>query len=389
MFTPFKVTCPHCNSQMRIKKPELVGRKVSCPKCESDFRIEEPVEEVNDPFAGIEDKPSAQSKSSSRTKAARKPKSKKPKPTPVEDDDDWMSELEPSTKSSSQDDEDWLDDLDEFNQPAKSSRRSQASAPPVSGRPTKKKKPRPAPEDEESRPRKRKKKKRTQNSAEFDEFASGPVGWLIGGSIAGLVGALLWGGIIYFTEYEIGILAWGIGGLVGLGVALPAGDNADTLSGITAAFISIVCIFAGKMFAAWLFLAVIWPNNLGDIELTDEDMIAQIADLIVEERENLGEQLVWPSEDEQYGDDGEFVLAKSYPAGVWDEAKTRWESLSPEEQEREKQGHNGEVAGAGLYLMLQLTFLFAKASLGPLDILFLLLATTTAYRIGGGFVDDE
>ena len=37
---------------------------------------------------------------------------------------------------------------------------------------------------------------------------------LAAGLVAALVGGLVWAGIVLFTNYEIGWVAWGIGGLV-------------------------------------------------------------------------------------------------------------------------------------------------------------------------------
>jgi hypothetical protein len=41
---------------------------------------------------------------------------------------------------------------------------------------------------------------------------------LIGGGIAMLVSAIVWGAITYFTEYQIGWMAIGVGFLVGLAI---------------------------------------------------------------------------------------------------------------------------------------------------------------------------
>ena len=40
-------------------------------------------------------------------------------------------------------------------------------------------------------------------------------GALAGGVVAGSIGALIWAAIAYFTGYEVGWVAWGVGGLVG------------------------------------------------------------------------------------------------------------------------------------------------------------------------------
>ena len=34
---PFEVVCPACQKALRVKQPELVGRRVSCPQCKEKF----------------------------------------------------------------------------------------------------------------------------------------------------------------------------------------------------------------------------------------------------------------------------------------------------------------------------------------------------------------
>ena len=40
---PFDFPCPHCGGKLRVKLPQLIGRKVNCPKCGDTFRVTEPV----------------------------------------------------------------------------------------------------------------------------------------------------------------------------------------------------------------------------------------------------------------------------------------------------------------------------------------------------------
>ena len=48
---------------------------------------------------------------------------------------------------------------------------------------------------------------------------------LIGGAIAMLVGAIVWGAVTYFTEYQIGWMAIGVGFLVGLAIKFSDGGK--------------------------------------------------------------------------------------------------------------------------------------------------------------------
>ncbi len=70
---------------------------------------------------------------------------------------------------------------------------------------------------------------------------------LIGGTIGALVGAGAWALISVLTNYEIGYVAWAVGGLVGLGARLLGGRGAAT--GFACAGMALIAIFAGKMIA--------------------------------------------------------------------------------------------------------------------------------------------
>ena len=72
----------------------------------------------------------------------------------------------------------------------------------------------------------------------------------IGASIGAILGALIWYGIIYFTEYEIGIVAWGIGALVGFGAAVCGGEG--LLMGGISALLALLSISLGKFLYIYL-----------------------------------------------------------------------------------------------------------------------------------------
>ena len=63
------------------------------------------------------------------------------------------------------------------------------------------------------------------------------IGALVGGVVGGLIGAAAWAAVTYFSGWEIGLIAWGIGGLVGLGVHL----GTRRRGGIAAASPSTIC----------------------------------------------------------------------------------------------------------------------------------------------------
>lgn len=67
-------------------------------------------------------------------------------------------------------------------------------------------------------------------------------GWILGGSIGGFLAALAWAGIYVSSGYEMGIVAWILGALVGIGVRIGSCDNYGVPIGLTAVAISILSI---------------------------------------------------------------------------------------------------------------------------------------------------
>jgi len=65
-------------------------------------------------------------------------------------------------------------------------------------------------------------------------------------AIGAALGAAVWGGVVLAFDYEIGWIAWGLGFVAGLGMAMGHEDEDGTLAGIVAAGISILGILAAK-----------------------------------------------------------------------------------------------------------------------------------------------
>lgn len=40
--TPIPIPCPHCGSVLKVRDPNMIGRRAKCPKCAQAFRLEEP-----------------------------------------------------------------------------------------------------------------------------------------------------------------------------------------------------------------------------------------------------------------------------------------------------------------------------------------------------------
>jgi hypothetical protein len=77
---------------------------------------------------------------------------------------------------------------------------------------------------------------------------------VIGGCIGGAIGAAIWAAIAYFTQLEIGWIAWAVGGLCGAGCSIGARGHSGATTGGVAAVIAVVSIMAGKYIAGNLIL---------------------------------------------------------------------------------------------------------------------------------------
>lgn len=77
---------------------------------------------------------------------------------------------------------------------------------------------------------------------------------IIGGSIGGLLGAIIWAAVTYFTEYQIGYLAMGVGFLVGFGMN-KSGKGIDRIFGIAGGIIALVSVLVGNFLVSLGYLA--------------------------------------------------------------------------------------------------------------------------------------
>lgn len=71
---------------------------------------------------------------------------------------------------------------------------------------------------------------------------------LIGGGIAMLISAAIWGAVTYFTEYQIGWMAIGVGFLVGIAVKFFGKGKTPVYGIISAALALIGCALGNLMF---------------------------------------------------------------------------------------------------------------------------------------------
>jgi hypothetical protein len=270
-------------------------------------------------------------------------------------------------------------------------------------------------------------------------------GSIIGGSIGGVVGALIWALIGYSTGYEVGYIAWGIGVLVGLGVAKGSSGQGSTETGLIAVVLALGSILLGKW--AWVefsyrqyfdprdiaiasladvviaehedkgepvgrprtaesdtiedeYPSAIWAEATARFDaLTSEEqeelvnapalanpdlVVRSIAESVIAEREKAGKPVRWPD-----GKDPDAAWRREdFPAEIWQDAQARWKALSAEKQAeyrdslKQQKAKEHEVAMATLHSTLSAHGF--QSSFGAFDLLWGFLAISTAFKIGSG-----
>jgi hypothetical protein len=198
-------------------------------------------------------------------------------------------------------------------------------------------------------------------------------GPLVIGSIASAIGALIggaiWFGVAMATQYEIGWIAWAVGGLAGIGMY--AGHRGyDSTAGVITAAMAVGGILLAKVA---IFYVVLQPLFAAfDLESASiDDMRAAVLDMttadVMEERgfdmedESEEAEAAWDAAWEDARPEAEARLAEMTD----DEVRERWEY--------ERAGFEESVSGA-----------FFGSMFGLLDWLFFGLAVVTAYRVGAG-----
>lgn len=252
------IECPHCTARIRIKSEAILGKKVSCPKCSEPF-VAKAVTEGPAKIAKIATTSATRSTADSTELVAiscphcaakfrlKSTALGKKRSCPKCDEEFTPRAAAVATKSrtskakKAQEEPDDDDFLKSLSAAARDSQSAEAEEEPEDD------------ESEELAPRKSKtsggKKRKKSNSSTGGGFSvSGLFGWVIGGTIGGTIGAAIWVAVGYFSGFEVGWIAWGVGVLSGMGVAAVASANgeADSSSGITAAVISILAVLAGK-----------------------------------------------------------------------------------------------------------------------------------------------
>lgn len=190
-------------------------------------------------------------------------------------------------------------------------------------------------------------------------------------------GSIAWALLAKFTGYEIGYLAWGVGGLAGAGVMMSGAEQCRKL-GIIAAVVAVCAIIGGKaLVVSWAYDDVQFSfDNKTDAEilelLEDGDVLACVGMMSIitpEFQDKIDQGLDTEEEWEQLGEDAQRLVLTWNDQQKIDNTRESADKLTA----LFTLGSKSEFLGQGVL-----------ASLGFMDIIFFGLAIATAFKLGNG-----
>jgi len=184
-------------------------------------------------------------------------------------------------------------------------------------------------------------------AAAIGGLAAGPTLAFVGAVIGGLVGAVIWAAIAYFTGFEIGWIAIGVGVLVGIGAQLGGGTETTgggMIVGVMAAVVALGAIAGGKYGASYMFV----QNSLSTSpvseqftidDVTDDWVLPRLVDEVCREYIDDGGEIEW---DKQLYVEA-AVWPEDYPREIEDMVFEKWDSLDGSQRMAFRRGVADEV----------------------------------------------
>ncbi len=212
---------------------------------------------------------------------------------------------------------------------------------------------------------------------------------IIAAAVAAFIGALLWKFIALAFNYELGIVAWLIGGAGGYAAAVFG--SRGQISGIICGILALLAILGGKYMAISGFQSE-WQETLATLSETDSQ---ELKDAYQNE---LVLAKIYVSEVNDDTSMREFMIAYQYTESgtaesIPDEDLTYFKestepvlrnmaSSTPPSYEQWLQASFGDQVAS------YSTFDLMQESFGLIDLVFLLLGVVTAFRLGSGESGD-
>ncbi|MEL7473606.1 MAG: hypothetical protein AAGK04_09840 [Planctomycetota bacterium] len=200
----------------------------------------------------------------------------------------------------------------------------------------------------------------------------------LAGLVAGLIGAAVWAAVVAMTGFEVGIIAWALGALVGFACAA-SGSHRGVGMGVLASLIAIAAIGAGKLGGAWFVADQVVQDLSGPID--DEFLVSYIADETLADYEAAGYELDYPP-----GADLDFPTREGdYPVRVWSEASGQWEEMSGFERQELREQVIAERRAFHAVMVIAAFF----GSFGVFDLLWMFLAVGSAFKLAASEPESD
>ena len=212
----------------------------------------------------------------------------------------------------------------------------------------------------------------------------------VGGALGAAIGGGIWFVAASWMDAPLSWLACLVGLTAGAGVRTA---TAESDRGIRAGLLAVAVAAATKVVAKYgiLVSAPVLDEETRAIldsayesSLDDESMIAKTADQIVLEREAAGQSVDWP-EDITFE---EAVFEDDYPPDLWLEARERWEHMSREEQDDQRNEHESEVRAVIHSMERNVAQRRFLESFAAQDVLWFFIAAFAAFRPPAGRVSE-
>lgn len=203
---------------------------------------------------------------------------------------------------------------------------------------------------------------------------------IVVGVITAVLGALLWKGIVIAFEYELGLVAWGIGGAIGFAVAFTGSKG--QASGVMCGVLAVMAIMGGK----YLVMEGYQEQLKNMLSTSAEEMrsfydeereLAQNYERSVKGNQSLRQFMV----DHDYSEYYETNRVTDEEIAYFKESiEPDFEALTESDMSFEKWYGNTIQVEVDNFSTIDMM----KEDFGLIDALFLFLGVGTAFRLGRG-----
>lgn len=206
---------------------------------------------------------------------------------------------------------------------------------------------------------------------------------IIGAVAGGIIGAIIWAAITYFTGYEVGYVAWGIGAMIGFFSAYLGG--AGMTNGLICAVMAALSIIAGKAIAVKVILDKEMNQGMEEVDLVLEPVYQAY------QAENQAYQKI-SSEEEMR----QFMISYEYtlntnPSDIEDIEIQEFKQNTAPYYDKIDNGMTFEEFRADILSAdedLSIVNIL-KEDLNIMDFLFFGLGVFTAFKLGSGLEEDS